>query len=178
MTRPAMKKFPQLQGLAQYMLQGGYKMLCVLLGLCTDAALGLHLGIRLGKQQGVGEAQDPLQLSWSFSGEKDLSEVQRKMCSSVPRLWEEEGSGFHFRSLSSFFLRKETDPFRGSRCSQLVPGRYRPAARRLCSSSPSPAPPADGFVSLSPVSLLYFSPLHPRCCAWPSPASPWPRKIH
>lgn len=103
MTQAATKKFHQLQGLAQYVLQEEYKILCVLLSLCTDATLGLQPGIPAVEQQGLGDAQDPFFLYLSFFGEKDLFKVQRKTCTSLSHLWQGEGSVFLFGSFSSFF---------------------------------------------------------------------------
>lgn len=60
----------------------------------------------------------------------------------------------------------------------LAPGRYQAAGTWPCRSFPSPTPPAAVFVSRSPMSLLYFSPLDPGRYAWRSPARPWPRKSH
>lgn len=58
----------------------------------------------------------------------------------------------------------------------LALGRYRPAGLLLLSFPCSSC--RRVCFSLSRVSLLYFSPLDPRRCAWPSPASPQPRKSH
>lgn len=196
-----MKTVPQWRSL----LQDECNMLYVLSCLCTDATLGLHLGIPVVGRQGKVMLRTPFCLS--FFGGENLFRVQRKMCSSLSHL------RVQYLILDLFlpvFLNKENSRSGGTCCNLLIYaqnksfqllqiawsptapergeeaacpcllalGSYRPAGLRLCSSSPSPAPPVAGFVLCFPVSLLYFSPLNPQRCTWLSPASPWPREIH
>lgn len=131
-------------------------------------------------------------LSW---GERSV-EAQRNTCSGLLCLWQGEGSVIHLGSFSSFLLRRKQQKqgFFPLVCPQqavlqpqsfwrrwlclLSPGRYQAVGLQFCICSPSPAPTAAVFVSHSPMSLLYFSPLDPGCYAWRSPARPWPRKSH